>query len=391
MRPLLLLLFVLLCSTPALAQLQPVVSDVTVAQRPGTKLVDITYDLAYSGPGAVTIWIDISNDGGRSYIVPAKTFSGNIGQGVNPGNNRVAVWNAEADFDGMLVDNLRARVNARAGSVPVPPPGMALIPGGHFQMGEWTDGSAGGTRTVHISPFFMDRYEVSGSFYTEVRAWAIEHGYTMNGGGWRDLSHPVQTIYWYDAVKWCNARSEREGLTPVYYTDEALTQVYRQDNANINNLMVKWTANGYRLPTEAEWEKAARGGLSGKAYPWGDDIDGSKANYYQSGDPYDNGYNLSTTPCGYYNGDQVPAGDDMANGYGLYDMAGNVWEWCWDWWTDPATGDNNPKGPLVGSYRLLRGGSWAYATGYLRCGFRYNGTSPGGSDYLIGFRCARGF
>lgn len=378
---------VALLTSPVGAQQQPIVSNVQIGQRTGTKLVDITYDVAYGG-GSVTVWVDVSNDGGRSYIVPAKTFSGHIGQGVSPGTARAMVWNAEADFDGTLTDQLRVRVQARAGTIPIPPAGMVFIPGGHFQMGDWSAGGAGGTRTVYISPMYMDRYEVSGNLYTQIRAWALDHGYTLGSGSWRALDHPVQTVTWYDAIKWCNARSEKEGLTPVYYTDTGHTTVYRTGDVSLNNSMVKWNANGYRLPTEAEWEKAARGGLSGKDYPWGDGIDASKANYSGVSHPWSAG-SPSTTPVGYYNGDQSVPGVDMANGFGLYDMAGNIWEWCWDRYISEPAGESDPHGPDSGSSRLLRGGAWYLSTSGLRCSSRYS-NSPGNSDYGRGFRCVRG-
>lgn len=110
-------------------------------------------------------------------------------------------------------------------------------------------------------------------------------------------------------MKWANARSEKEGLVPCYYTDDTQTTVYRTGTVDVQNDWVKWIACGYRLPTEVEWEKAARGGAAGHRYPWSatDAIDHSRANYDSGG----------TTPVGSF----------APNGYGLYDMAGNVWEW----------------------------------------------------------------
>ena len=273
---------------------------------------------------------------------------------------------------------------------------MTYIPAGLFQMG--TELGQGGdnerpVHTVQVNAFFMDKFEVSYTRWTDVKLWATSHGYSFdNGGSGRAADHPVQTINWYDAVKWCNARSEKEGLTPVYYTSAAQTTVYRSGSVDLPNSYVKWTANGYRLTTEAEWEKAARGGMTGKRYPWGDTIGGSNANYSGSGDSWESG-NPQTTPCGFYNGAQTPVGPDMANGYGLYDMAGNVWEWCWDSYGDAYYGaieaGDNPKGPSTGGNRVLRGGTWYGSTDFLRCAYRGD-DGPGDANYDVGFRCVRG-
>jgi formylglycine-generating enzyme required for sulfatase activity len=184
----------------------------------------------------------------------------------------------------------------------------------------------------------------------------------------------MQTVDWYDTVKWCNARSQLAGKTPVYFADAGLTQVYT--NGQVTPY-VNWTASGFRLPTEAEWEKAARGGLSGHRFPWGDLISESQANYAGStATNYDlgpNGYNAAftngvtpyTSPVGYF----------ASNGYGLYDMAGNVFEWCWDWYGTPYAGGSDPRGPASGSNRVLRGGTWNYFANYARCADR-NGSNP---------------
>jgi formylglycine-generating enzyme required for sulfatase activity len=286
------------------------------------------------------------------------------------------------------------------------PAGMALIPAGIFVMGNATnvfpfdgDPSEIPQHTVNISAFYMDQYEVTKALWDEVADWAVTNGYDIAATNISDkaTNHPVQMVTWYEAVKWCNARSQRDALMPVYYEDEGFMAVYKTSNVLP---YAKWSGNGYRLPTEAEWEKAARGGVADTRFPWTDytnKISHAKANYRgQSGGSYtyDMSYGLHPSFSDSVNPYTSPVGYFAPNGYGLYDMAGNVAEWCWDWsiWnyylSSPGT---DPKGPTTGTWRVLRGGSWGGYPGpdLARCADRYE-SPPNSEGNAMGFRCARG-
>jgi formylglycine-generating enzyme required for sulfatase activity len=390
----LLALLALVVTSPAAP---PVVSNVTASQRSGTKLVDIYYDLADFDGDAQLVQMQVSGDGGLTYTIPSVTFLAGsaIGSGVTPGNGKHIIWNAGADWNGQFVPSTKVRVTANDGTTPPPPPGMVYVPSGLFQMGDnLGDGASDErpVRNVYVNGVFADRFEVSIEVWTSVKNWATNHGYSLGSPNADAPGHPVYFLSWYDAVKWCNARTEMAGLNPVYFTDDAHTIVYRTGSVNITHTNVNWAANGYRLPTEAEWEKAARGALMGKRYPWGDAINGSMANFEASGDPWDWDSTVDTSRVGYYNGNQVPAGVDMANGFGMYDVAGNISEWCWDWYGNTYYGasgaDNDPRGPLTGSKRIKRGGGDNDVATGLRVARRQSDT-PAPSSTAVGFRCFR--
>ena len=237
--------------------------------------------------------------------------------------------------------------------------GMVQIPAG---VNTGTDPDFGAYSLTNEAAFYMDATEVTKAKWDEVHTWAVTNSYSFdNAGSGKASNHPVHTVNWYDCVKWCNARSEMEGKTPCY---------------NLSTWSCDFKANGYRLPTSTEWEYAARGGLQSKRFPWGDTITHSEANYYSY-----SSYSYDTSPTrGYHplyddSGSPYtsPAGNCSSNGYGLYDMSGNVWEWC-----------NTPSG----SDRCFRGGGWSALASFARCGLE-NCPSLALESYGIGFRVVR--
>lgn len=277
------------------------------------------------------------------------------------------------------------------------PSGMALIPEGSFVMGQRgaTTGN-GPEHVVNVSAFSIETNEVTYALWKDVHLWATAHGYSFdNVGTGKAMNHPVVKVNWYDAIKWCNARSEKEGLAPCYYTDTSKLAVYRAGRVNLENNYVRWEANGYRLPTEAEWERASRGGVNGFRFSWaGNTISQQMANYFgntlnYSYDSGPTGYNpkYKTGAMPY----TAPVGTFKPNAFGLYNMTGNVEEWNWDWYyryyykSSPST---DPQGPSKMSYRVTRGGSWSMLAAGDTCHSRNNKRATTAIN-VIGFRCVR--
>jgi peroxiredoxin len=216
---------------------------------------------------------------------------------------------------------------------------MALIPAGEFAMGSYEgEEDEQPVHRVWLAAFYMDRHPVTNAEYKRfLEACALKPPYNWTGGTYPDGSaeQPVRLVTWDDAAAYA-----------------------------------RWV--GKRLPTEAEWEKAARGELINKNYPWGDEIKPTDARYSSR---------LGPIVVGHYG----------PNGFGLFDMAGNIWQWVADWYNPEyyySSPDRNPRGPSAGEYHVLRGGSWYDHPAYLRCAFR-NWAKPGARSLTVGFRCAQ--
>jgi formylglycine-generating enzyme required for sulfatase activity len=215
-----------------------------------------------------------------------------------------------------------------------------------------------------VGSFQIGKYEVTWGEWKSVRDWAVANGYSDLAGvgeGSAD-NYPVRNVSWYDVVKWCNAKSEMEGLMPVYQFAHS-TYKTGESTPSVNR-----ASNGYRLPLEKEWEWAARGGLNsqGYAYSGGNDIN-AVAWYWDnsSGAAVDLGSGRGTWPVG------LKAANELA----IHDMSGNVLEWCED--------------VVYPSYRCVRGGSWGTEAFIAGVGFRDFAGNPGNRVGNFGFRLAR--
>jgi formylglycine-generating enzyme len=269
---------------------------------------------------------------------------------------------------------------------------MSTITNGWFIMGDSNDGNSAGNAPKHkvfVNGFQMDVNLITLSNWKLVYDWAAANSYDFStGAAFSGANQPVQGINWHDAVKWCNARSQRDGLKPCYYTDAGKRQIYTSGIiSNLTSACVDWTANGYRLPTEAEWEYAARGGTNGQRFPWGMTISHSQATYKSPGAlilSWDLGPAFVIPSAS-----SAVGSHRSANGYGLNDMAGDLGEWCWDGYSSIyyiSSPTNNPVGPNVSSTRTVRGGNWSEFADALRCSYRESHLALSGANY-IGFRC----
>ena len=259
--------------------------------------------------------------------------------------------------------------------------GMVWIKGGTFTMGS-PDGTGGTTEepsrqpnetqhSVTVSGFYMGKYAVTQKEYKEVMGY--------NPSDFTGDNLPVEMVAWYDAVEFCNKLSEKEGLEPVYTIKNRVPATgYPITDAKVT---ANWSKKGYRLPTEAEWEYACRADTT-TPFSTGNNITTDQANY-------DGNYPYNSNPTGIYRGSSTVVGSFAHNAWGLYDMHGNVYEWCWDLYgAYPVPCEKDYRGADTGSDRVIRGGSWYDYAEYLRSAFRFDG-GPGDRHGNLGFRVVR--
>lgn len=258
---------------------------------------------------------------------------------------------------------------------------LIQVPGGSFIMGDTRGGLTYYEQPIHtvvLNPFYLSKYPVTQAEYTAVMG---SHPAFSYGAG---DSYPVYGLRWYSALQYCNLRSINEGLSPVYTISGSTnpadwgavpTDYNTVYNAPWDAVICNWTANGYRLPTEAEWEYASRGAANNPDHLYSGSDDLNAVGWYLS-----NSGNSSH-----------PVGSKSPNALGIYDMSGNLYEWCWDWWGQyyySSSPSDNPKGPLSGLARAKRGGYWGADVNFCRVA-RRSSFDPYRTAHYIGFRVCR--
>lgn len=340
----------------------PVVKDINYRYLAADKIFRIEYNLVYPGAGGVNISFVVSSDGGKNFNVVPVSVSGDIGS-VMPGNGKRIDWKIAVDYPTLDPNNIIVRILAGdadhnlvyiSNGVD-----MVLIPGGSYRMGSYDTpdgmpiyGDEIPDHVVSVDSFYMNVREVTNRQY-----WL----FMISTGRWPS----AKPTYWDD---------------PKFNDSSAIPNVDDRPVVGVtwDNAVAYCNWAGKRLPSEAEWERAARGGQVSREFPWGNTIDRRYGNFagIDGPDVWEN-----TSPvCSF-----------LPNDYGLFDIIGNAYEWCSDYYDFlyyTVSETNNPKGPSEGLTRALRGGSCydGFFPSYLRSATRYS-YSPSPTDGIVGFRC----
>lgn len=336
---------------------------VTMPERAGSWIRTDDLTITVSGSDVLITWSAVPN--AESYkvysaLTPEADFVEDLTGTFLPIDGGMS-WSASVDG----AKRFYHVTSLSAGDVPPMPDNFVLVEGGTFN---------NGTSDVTLSSFYMDKFETTQEEYEIVMGTNPSNFNTVVDG-------PVEQVSWYNAIEYCNRRSMAEGLTPCYsYSTDGTNPAnwpagWNTDEDNHINVSCDWSAIGYRLPSEAEWEYAARGGLQSQGYTYsGSNTIGDVAWYNR------NSGNTTHT-----------VGTKAANELGLYDMSGNVLEWAWDIYGSYPSGTQiNPTGANSGSCRVKRGGGWYGSASICRVANRndyYFG--PNGSGNYIGFRLCR--
>ena len=309
-----------------------------------------------------TTAIELNGDGGEHYTAMGRKTFIDVPIGKYDLTVKADGYKThKEDFRLTAADTITKQISLEEGSDV--PDNMVFVEGGTFQMGS-TDGDSD-ERPVHsvaVSGFYIGKYEVTQKEWKDIMS--------SNPSNWKGDNLPVEQISWYNAVEFCNKKSIKEGLTPCY-------------TGSGKNIKCNFSAFGYRLPTEAEWEYAAKGGNLAN----GLDLRNGEKIYYK----YSGSNNIKEVAWYTKNSNSKThsVGSKQPNELGIYDMSGNVWEWCWDWYDNYSSIiQTNPKGVSTGLNRVRHGGGWCNYAEYCLVANRGSG-NPDSSKNYVGFRIVK--